>query len=129
MANNQQQDTYQDEYTLVEQNTEYEWKTKYTFIGAVVIPSYYRRKFVTKTYEATLTEALPSEPTKYNHDANIPTETDAKTVVGDSDISGSEWKLQAIEYTKSLSTPLSRDCRITFIRQYAWEHIDESSSI
>ena len=129
MADNTQQDTYQSGYTLVEQNTEYEWKTKYTFIGAVVIPSYYRRKFETKTYEAILTEALPSEPTQYNHDANIPTEANAKTVVNDSDISSSEWKLQAIEYTKSLSTPLSRDCRITFIRQYAWEHIDQSSSI
>lgn len=128
MANNQQ-DTYQSGYTLVEQNTEYEWKTKYTFIGAVVIPSYYRRKFVTKTYEALLTEALDNEPSRYNHDANIPTEADAKTVVGDQSISGSDWKLQAIEYTKSLSTPLSRDCRITFIRQYSWEHIDQSSSI
>lgn len=129
MPNNTPPDTYQSSYTKVEQNTEYEYRTKYYFHAGIPIPSYYRRKFETRTYEATLTEKLPNGSGQYDHDAAIPTEANAKTVVGDNEISGDAWKLQSIEYTKSLSTPLTRDIRITFIKHYSWEHIDVSESI
>lgn len=120
--------TYQTTWTLVECQTEYEWKTTWYFHGGTPIPSQYRRKFETRTYEAILTEELPNEPSAYYHNSDIPTEDNAKTLVNDSAIAGDDWKLQSIEYTKSLSTPISRDCRITFLKQYAWEHITPSSS-
>jgi len=130
-GNNNTIDTYQNGYTLVEDNTEYEYRSTWYFHGALPIESRWYRKFETKTYEATLTEYLTGEgvPSAYNHDANIPTESNAKTLIGDLAIQGADWKLQSIEYTKSLSTPLSRDIRITYIKQGNWVHIDASSSM
>ena len=97
-------------YTEVERSTEYEYRSTWYFHGALPIESRWYRKFETVTYEAILEATLPAFP-----------ETTAESkALG--------WKLQSIEYTKSLSTPLSRDCRITFIKQDEWVHITNNNN-
>ena len=66
---------------------------------------------------------------KGNYLATIPTEATLPAfpeTTAESKALG--WKLQSIEYTKSLSTPLSRDCRITFIKQDEWVHITNNNN-
>ena len=111
-------------YILVEQSTEYEYRTVWTFIGGTAIPTYKRRKFETKVYEGILTEHLDDgHNPQYNPqtDTDVPTEDNVPTFGLTSD-----WKLNAIEYTAQLSTPLSRDCRITYIRQGNWETLSSN---
>lgn len=108
-------------YILVEQSTEYEYRTRYTFIGGNVGKDYFRRKFETRVYEGILTEHLDDgHNPQYNPstDTDVPTENTAPRFGLPAD-----WKLNAIEYTAQLSTPLSRDCRITYIKQYDWEQL------
>ena len=116
-------------YTEVERSTEYEYRSTWYFHGALPIESRWYRKFETVTYEAILTEQLPNEPQQYNNTATIPTEATLPAfpeTTAESKALG--WKLQSIEYTKSLSTPLSRDCRITFIKQDEWVHITNNNN-
>ena len=129
MANDAKYQTYQQTnisdfntgYELVEDNTEYEYRTIWTFIGGTAIPTYKRRKFQTKTYEAILTESFTNEPTAYNHNAVIPDGSQEHPYPNPDSLDLTKWKVQSCEYTKSLSTPLSRDVRVTYIRQWDWE--------
>lgn len=117
-------------YTEVERNTEYEYKSTFYFHGAEPIESKYYRKFETVTYEATLTEKLDDvHDAKYNENASVPDEDHLPTFPENNNTpSATGWKLQSIEYTKSLSTPLTRDCRITFIKQGNWIKITNNNN-
>lgn len=108
-------------YTLVEEREEYEYRNSYFFYaGSLVSNHLYRRSIHTKTWEATPTDAIAGAAAQYNHDQGYP---GAQNPGGLSINDG--WRLQAVEYTRSLSTPMSKNVRETWIKTGDWEDLGD----
>jgi hypothetical protein len=110
-------------YELVEESEEYEYRNRYYFHGGSAFKDIRRRKIHTKTWEATLTDDC-GEVKAYKHDQGYPGAVNP----GDFNVQTSNWRLQAVEYTKSLSQPMSKVVRETWIEIGNWETVDESDS-
>lgn len=105
-------------YTLVEENEEFEYRHWYFWYGGTLSVHVIKRRSIhTKTWEATPTDAIDGAPAAYNHEQGYPGSVNPGNL-------STPWMLQSVEYTKSISTPLSKDVRETWVCYGAWETIE-----
>ena len=117
----------------MEDSTEYEYKYRLIVVlttSIYITKHLIRRKIRSKTYEATIQE-----------DPNTPELPAPSYLAGNSDIEANpenlspvgpgteEWHCDNVSYTKEISVPLSRNVRVTWVKNGAWEVIDESDSV
>lgn len=108
-------------YELVEQAEEFEYKHKYFYyLGFLIEHKLMRRTLTTMTWEATLQDAISGAPSAYNHNQGYPSSVNPGNL---SEAQG--WRLQSVEYTKSLSVPMSKDVRETWIKTGQWEVVED----
>jgi len=107
-------------YQIVEESEEFEYRHYYVYMGAHLIQHYLRRRSVhTITWEATLQDGgIPEASATYNHEQGYPGSVNPGNLS-----EGSGWKLQSVEYTRSLSVPMSKDVRETWCKNGAWEDV------
>ena len=107
-------------YQIVEETEEYEYKHYYFyFAGYLAIHKLRRRSVHTITWEATLQDGnIPEASQAYNHEQGYPGSVNPGNLS-----EGDGWKLQSVEYTRSLSVPLSKTVRETWARTGAWEWV------
>ena len=103
--------TYAD-YDLVSQQEQFEYRR-----GAF-LNGYKRRSVTTMTWEATLQDQIPEDPN--SHDQGYPGSQNP------GNLSTSDgWRLYSVEYSKSLSQPLSKVVRETWIKTGSWETLSD----
>ena len=109
-------------YELVEQSEEFEYRHYYFyFAGYLVEHKLKRRSVTTMTWEATLQDGnIPEASQAYNHEQGYPGSVNPGNL---SEANG--WRLQSVEYTKSLSVPMSKDVRETWVRTGPWEVVED----
>lgn len=121
--------TYYANWELVEDTSEYEYKYRTYFILNYVSVRLIRRKVRSKTYEATIQETpgvteLPA-PSYLAGNTDIEANPENLSPVGSGP---NEWHCDNVSYSKSLSVPLSRSIRVTWVRNGVWEEISDSST-
>ena len=108
-------------YTLVEENEEFEYRNSYFFYAGTLVSNHlWRRSIHTMTWEATLTDAINGSASAYNHEQGYPGSVNPGNL---SEQNG--WRLQSVEYTKVISTPMSKNVRETWIKYGDWEDLGE----
>lgn len=108
-------------YTLVEESEEFEYKHFYFWISGQLAQHLLKRRSIhTMTWEATLTDAINGAPSAYNHEQGYPGSVNPGNL---SQQAG--WRLLSVEYTKGLSTPMSKDVRETWMLTGNWEVVED----
>ena len=125
--------TYYSNFELVEDNVEFEYKTYYTYIAGgtnlVIIRQPKRRKIRSKTYAATIQDTGSNEipaPSYLAGSSTLEPNPENLSPVGNRT---GQWRCDNVSYTKELSVPLSRVIRVTWVKTYSWEDVDESESV
>lgn len=109
------------DYQLVEESEEYEYRNSYFFYAGTLVSNHlWRRSVHTKTWEATPTDAVSGSPSQYNYEQGYPGSVNPGNLQYTDG-----WRLQSVEYTKSISTPLSKDVRETWVLYGNWEDLGE----
>lgn len=124
------------EWVLVEDNTECEYRINIAFSPAALDKVPKRRMVRSKTYEASFVdqETDPRIVPQYINDilsgdvyngntkiANYPN-PESLSPTG---VDKNKWHIDSKEYTKELSTPMTRRIRVTWVMQGDWETYTE----
>ena len=129
--------SYYAQWELVEHKVQYERRTKTIVVGGMFGPGivYSNRQYrpvIIKTYEATIQDADPSVaelpcPTYYAGSNFIDANPESLSPQGWGE---GQWHIVDIQYSKQLSEPLSRKCRISWEQFGVWTtyESDESDS-
>lgn len=108
-------------YGLVEEREEYEYRYAWVVIPPVFSKTLKRRSVHTMTWEATLQEEYEDESSSdYNHEQGYPGSKNP------GNLSTSEgWRLYAVEYSRTMSTPFSKVVRETWVKTGSWETVPD----
>lgn len=120
--------SYYSNFELVEDNTEYEYRTDYVYIlggvnlGILRYPK--RRQIRSKTYEGTI-EDLNSPENEIPAPSYLAGSSSLKPNPENlSEGTGyGQWQCDNVTYTKGLSAPLSRVIRVTWVTKGQWEDL------
>lgn len=120
--------TFGANWELVEDSIEYEYRNKTSaFLAAnlIVTTTPQRREVRTKVYEATIRDGLNEVPAPSYEagDSHVSANPESLSPVGNNT---GKWHCDGIHYAKSLSQPLSRTARVTWVKTGAWQDYDES---
>jgi hypothetical protein len=107
--------TYAD-YELVEVREIPEYRYKWTIIMPVVTKQLQMRMVETRTWQATLTDALDDVPGSV--DQGYPGSVNPGNL-------SSPWRLESVDYGRTQSQPMSKVVRETWVKEGAWQDIAE----
>lgn len=143
MATQESNIPFATEWTLVEDNTECEYRNNISWSPAGLFKNPKRRMVRSKTYEASFVDKDNDNDIvpQYINDILSGSITDAHghtianypnpepTIITDVGVNVGEWHIDEKSYTKSISTPMTRTVRITWVMRTNWEDFDESTSV
>ena len=120
---------YSSTWELVEDTLDYEYRNKTTAVlGAnlIVSTSAQRREVRTKVYQATILDGsneLPA-PSYQAGDSHIDANPENLSPVGNG---ADKWHCDGVHYAKSLSQPLSRSVRVTWVKRSSWATYEQEN--
>jgi len=140
MATKESDIPFATEWVLVEDNTECEYRNNIAFSNYGLWKSPKRRMVRSKTYEASfvdkdndprivpqyINDILSGDVLDSHNDpiANYPNPEGLTPVGVDKD----KWHIDSKEYTKELSSPMTRRIRVTWVMQSDWQDYDDGSN-
>lgn len=122
---------YSSNWELVSDEISYEYGNRVfgsASINIIYVKIPRKRMIRTKTYEATILDAKTNEvpaPAYLAGDLYVFANPENLSPVGNDT---NQWHCDNISYSKELSLPCSRRIRISWVKVYPWQTIDESDS-